>query len=500
MPHHDLVIIGSGSGNSLLTPELEGLDVAIVEMGTFGGTCLNVGCIPTKMFVLPADRVVEAEDAHRLGVTFEPPVVDWPAIRDRIFGRIDPISRGGEQYRRGQDDVTLHRSRARFTGPRRLVLDSGEEVTADRFVVAAGSRAVGLPVDGLTEPDPERGIHTSDTVMRMEALPARMAVLGGGFVACEMAHVFAGLGVHVTQVQRSGRLLMAEEYEVSERYTEVARRRYDVRLSTIVTAAERVGGVWRLETEGPEGHAHVEAEAVLVAVGRRPNTDLLDAVDGGLETHPDGRLVVDAQLRTTVPGVWALGDICSEHQLKHVANGEARRVAHNLAVDLERVPGPPREDDGRPVPHAVFGHPQVGCLRPHGGPAPCRRNRVRHLHPGRRRRRLRLGAGGHHGPAHRPRRAGRPHPRRPRARPPGVDAPPAAHPGGVLRAARARRRTRPVLDPPGPVRGRRERAARPPALTAEVPAYGMSVLAKICQASTDFATRLRITYCRSPKR
>ncbi len=364
MPHHDLVIIGSGSGNSLLTPELEGLDVAIVEKGTFGGTCLNVGCIPTKMFVLPADRVVDAEDAHRLGVAFEPPVVDWPAIRDRVFGRIDPISRGGEQYRDGQDDVTLYRRRARFTAPRRLVLDSGEEVTADRFVVAAGSRAVGLPVEGLTEPDPERGVHTSDTVMRMEALPARMAVVGGGFVACEMAHVFAGLGVHVTQVQRSGRLLMAEEYEVSERYTEVARRRYDLRLSTTVTAAERVGGVWRLETEGPEGHAHVEAETVLVAVGRRPNTDLLDAVDGGLETHPDGRLVVDAQLRTSVPGVWALGDICSEHQLKHVANGEARRVAHNLAVDLGRVPGPPREDDGRPVPHAVFGHPQVAAFGP----------------------------------------------------------------------------------------------------------------------------------------
>ena len=101
MPHHDLVIIGSGSGNSLLTPELDGLDVAIVEGGTFGGTCLNVGCIPTKMFVLPADRVVEADDARRLGVTFAEPAVDWPGIRDRIFGRIDPISAGGEAYRLG---------------------------------------------------------------------------------------------------------------------------------------------------------------------------------------------------------------------------------------------------------------------------------------------------------------------------------------------------------------------------------------------------------------
>ena len=91
MRHHDLVIVGSGSGNSLLTPELEGLDVAIVEGGTFGGTCLNVGCIPTKMFVVPADRVLDAADAHRLGITFAEPTVEWTAVRDRIFGRIDAV-------------------------------------------------------------------------------------------------------------------------------------------------------------------------------------------------------------------------------------------------------------------------------------------------------------------------------------------------------------------------------------------------------------------------
>ncbi|HSO64761.1 MAG TPA: FAD-dependent oxidoreductase, partial [Ornithinibacter sp.] len=224
MPHHDLVIIGSGSGNSLLTPELDGLDVAIVEGGTFGGTCLNVGCIPTKMFVLPADRVRDAEDARRLGVTFDVPTVDWPGIRDRVFGRIDPISEGGRAYREQQDHTTLYAAHARFTGVRRLALSTGEEVTAERIVVAAGAHAVGLDVDGLREPDPERGLHTSDTVMRLESLPPRMAVIGGGYVACEMAHVFSSLGVHVTQVQRGPTLLRHHEVEVARRYTEVARR------------------------------------------------------------------------------------------------------------------------------------------------------------------------------------------------------------------------------------------------------------------------------------
>jgi mycothione reductase len=364
MPHHDLVIVGSGSGNSLLTRHVHGLDIAIVEKGVFGGTCLNVGCIPTKMFVLPADRVVEARDSARLGVRFDAPEVDWPAIRDRVFGRIDPLSRSGEDYRRGQDDVTLYRTTARFTGKRELTLDTGEVVSAERMVVAAGSRALGLEVDGLTAPDPDRGVHTSDTVMRMDELPRRMAIIGGGFVACEMAHVFDALGVHVTQVQRSAALLVHEEVEVSQRFTEVARHRYDLRLSTQVRSAERVGDVWRLEVDGPGGPNHVEAEAVLLAVGRTPNTDLLDVGAGGIETHEDGRVVVDEQQRTTVPGVWALGDVSSEFQLKHVANGEARIVAHNLAVDLGRLEDDPWAVDDRPVPHAVFGHPQVAAFGP----------------------------------------------------------------------------------------------------------------------------------------
>jgi mycothione reductase len=200
--------------------------------------------------------------------------------------------------------------------------------------------------------------------MRLDALPPRMAVIGGGFVACEMAHVFAALGVAVTQVQRGPALLRHHEVEVSQRYTEVARHRYDLRLSTTPTSARRLGDVWRIEVTGPGGPGHVEAEVVLLAVGRVPNTDRLEPAAGGLALHDDGRLVVDEQLRTTAPGVWALGDVSSAHQLKHVANHEARIVAHNLAVDLGRLPGEPRTTDDRPVPHAVFGHPQVAAFGP----------------------------------------------------------------------------------------------------------------------------------------
>ena len=365
MPHHDLVIIGTGSGNSLITPELEGLDIAIIEEGTFGGTCLNVGCIPTKMFVLPADRVVEAQESPRLGVTFPDPTVDWPGIRDRVFRRIDPIAAGGEAYRRSQTFVTVYAATARFVGERRLALSTGEEVTGDQVVVAAGSRALGLPIDGLRTPDPERGLHTSDTVMRLDALPDRMIILGGGFVGCEFAHVFSALGVAVTQIQRSATVLTKEEADIGKRYTDLARDRYDLRVATGVTAARRTeSGTWQIDVTGPEGDAMVEAEIVLIAAGRQPNGDRLDVTAGGIELDATGHVIVDAEQHTTAEGVWALGDVCSHWQLKHVANHEARVVAHNLAIAFGRSTAHPMEADHRFVPHAVFGHPQVAAFGP----------------------------------------------------------------------------------------------------------------------------------------
>ncbi|MFV0462646.1 MAG: mycothione reductase [Nostocoides sp.] len=367
--HHDLIIIGTGSGNSLITPELEGLDIAIVEAGTFGGTCLNVGCIPTKMYVVVADVLNEIRYADRLGIRTEPAAVDWPAVRDRIFGRIDPIASGGEDYRRNQDFVTVYDQHARFVAERQVQLSDGSQISADQVVVAAGSRPSGLDAPGLRSPDPAHGLHTSDTIMRLDSLPSSMIVLGGGFVACEMANVFAAFGVEVTQVQRSPVLLRHEEAAVAQRYTEMARTRYTVRAGTQVLAAEhqrRPDGddLWRITVEECGVSEVLEAQVVLLAVGRTPNGDQLDALDGGLAMDTSGRIIVDDHQRTTAAGTWALGDVCSPWELKHVANHEARVVAHNLAVTFGRSDAELITSDHRFVPHSVFGFPQIAAFGP----------------------------------------------------------------------------------------------------------------------------------------
>jgi mycothione reductase len=187
-----------------------------------------------------------------------------------------------------------------------------------------------------------------------------MVILGGGVIAAEMAHVFSALGTAVTVIARSSRLLMAEDRDVSGRLTSLVRDRWDVRLSTRMVEAEQRNGRAALRLRSSLDNADagtVEADIVLVATGRVPNADRLEVAATGVATHPDGRVVVDAQQRTVVPGIWALGDVSSKHQLKHVANHEARVVQHNL-LDPEH----PENSDHRFVPHAIFTSPQIASV------------------------------------------------------------------------------------------------------------------------------------------
>ena len=344
----DLVIIGSGSGNSI--PEyLSHLRIAIVERDVFGGTCLNRGCIPSKMFVLPADMALEAGHSERLGVDVRFHGADWPAIRDRVFGRIDPIAEGGRQYRlSGSPNVTLIEGTARFVGDRMLEVD-GRVIAGEQVLVAAGSRPCVPPIAGLVE----TGFHTSDSIMRLDALPERLGIIGGGYIAAEMGHVFSALGSQVAMFIRGDRLLREQDEEVSARFTEVFGARVDLHLRHIPNRIERRGGRIAIHCAGEI----VEVDDLLVAIGREPNSDLLDVEAGGVACHHHGTVVVDAHMRTSAPGVWAIGDIANEFQLKHVANAEAQVAFWNIAH-----PDDLRSIDYKAVPAAVFSNPQVASV------------------------------------------------------------------------------------------------------------------------------------------
>ncbi len=351
MTHYDLALIGTGSGNTVVTKKFRDWKVAILEEGTFGGTCLNVGCIPTKMFVHPADLARHAAEAPRLGVDTQFRGADWPAIRDRIFGRIDPLSQSGEDYRLRLPNIDLYDAHATFVDDHTLDTGTGVQITADHIVVAAGSRVLVAEIPGLAEVP----YYTSDTVMRLPELPRRMTIVGGGYVAAEFAHVFSALGTEVTQVHRGNSLLVDQDEEVSQAFTSIAARQWTVRLGTEVVGVARRGTSEVVVTLA-DGREHV-TDVLLVATGRESNADRLGLENTSIETSEDGSIDVDEYQRTTADGVWALGDVSSRHQLKHVANHEAHVVRHNLLHPDDLVPS-----DHRFVPCAVFTAPQIASV------------------------------------------------------------------------------------------------------------------------------------------
>jgi mycothione reductase len=345
---YDLIVIGAGSGNMLFGPELASLRAAVIEPDRFGGTCLNRGCIPSKMLVVAADAARAAREAHRLGVHAHVDRIDWPAIRDRIFGRLDPIHDHAVKYRRASG-VDVYTEPARFVGERKLQVGT-KVLTAERIVVAVGSRPDVPAIPGLDTV----GFHTSDTIMRIAEVPESMVIIGGGFIAAEMGHVFEAFGTRVHVVQRGPRLLMGEDTEVSSAFTEVVGDRFELHLdSTVQSVAPAAHGV-SVTVDGPGGTQVLDAEVLLVATGRRPNTDLLGADEGGLRLDAHGHVATDDTYRTSVPGVWALGDAANHFQLKHMANAEVRVVSHNV-VHPEHL----RRLASGLAPHAVFSDPQV---------------------------------------------------------------------------------------------------------------------------------------------
>jgi mycothione reductase len=345
---YDLVIVGAGTGNMLPVKQFDGWRIAVVEADRFGGTCLNRGCIPSKMLVHTADVAAAVRDAGRFGIQAEWSGADWPAIRDRVFGRIDPLPALAVTHRRA-GGVDVYLGQARFLAPK--VLQVGDdELRADHFVLATGSRPRIPALPGL----PQVPYLTSDTVMRLDALPESMVVLGGGYVAAEMGHIFGSLGTAVTIIERGDRLLGRHDGDVSERFTDLYSERFDVRLNATVQRVSAAGGRVRLDLTTPAGPQAAEAEVLLVATGRRPNSDTLGVAAAGIEVDDHGHVRTDETRQTAVPGIWALGDLANHFQLKHMANAEARVVWHNIAH-----PGDLRAAVFPVVPAAVFADPQV---------------------------------------------------------------------------------------------------------------------------------------------
>ncbi|MEM4239801.1 MAG: dihydrolipoyl dehydrogenase [Candidatus Woesearchaeota archaeon] len=346
----DAIIIGAGSGLIISSYAAErGLKVAIVEQGPFGGTCLNRGCIPSKMLIRSADVIDEIKRAQMLGINAKVEGIDWQGIIKRAASAVDAEAKEIEQANRHTKNITVYKATAKFVGKKKLKVGK-HIITADKIFICAGTRPFIPKIPGLDKV----GYITSDEAMRLKKQPESIIIIGGGYIAAELAHFFGSLGTKVTIIQRSNWLLTNEDSEIAQAFTRIFARKHKVLLDTNVVRVFRQGKNIAVECETKGKKQIVSGKQLLVATGRVPNTDILDVAKTGIITYKNGFITTDAFMETNVPGIWAIGDIAGVFLFKHSANLEASYAVFNALNPKHKMPVPYDA-----MPHAIFSSPQI---------------------------------------------------------------------------------------------------------------------------------------------
>ena len=335
MPHFDAIVIGSGQASPALTSRLTGagLSVAFIEREHFGGTCVNDGCTPTKTLVASAQVAHMARRAGEYGVRVPGPIaVDMKAVKTRKDAVVGRSRTGVETWLRGMRGCTIFWGQGRFTGPKEVAVN-GEGLTADKIFINVGARPTVPPIAGLEQIP----YLTNVSMMAVDFLPAHLVILGGSYVGLEFAQMYRRFGSAVTVIEAMPRLVAREDEDVS---AEVARilEREEIALrlgAKALSVARRHNGI-AVTIETPQGRAEIEGTHLLVAIGRRPNTDDLGLDKAGVALDSRGYIIVDDQLRTNVPGIWALGDCNGKGAFTHTSYNDYEIVAANLLDNDQR--------------------------------------------------------------------------------------------------------------------------------------------------------------------
>jgi glutathione reductase (NADPH) len=345
----DLFIIGAGSGGvrAARMAAQRGARVAVAEDAALGGTCVNVGCIPKKLYSFAAHYAESFEEAHGFGWSVGAPSFDWETLKANRRVEISRLNSVYGQLMTGVG-VVLMRGRARVVGPNEVEVD-GVRHRAERIVVATGGWPVPADVPGG-----ERAI-SSNEIFDLARFPARLAVIGGGYIASEFASIFNGLGARATQLYRGEQILRGFDREVRDFVAgEMKKHGVDVRVGARVTAFEKTrDGAIRVALE--DG-SEIEADTVLCATGRAPNTAGLGLEALGAALAPNGAVVVDEAYRSNVPGLFAIGDVIDRVQLTPVALAEAMALVDSFFGEEGRCV------DYMHIPTAVFTHPNIGTI------------------------------------------------------------------------------------------------------------------------------------------
>src|SRR5215212_8622887 len=347
MADFDLFVIGAGSGGvrAARVAAAYGVRVAIAEEHKVGGTCVIRGCVPKKLLVYGAHFAEDLDDAAMFGWDVPQKRFDWPVLRDNVLAEVGRLE-GAYTETLTNHDVTIFKERAEITGPNSVHLGSGKTVTANKILIATGARPQMPDVPGI-----EHAI-TSNEVFHLDRLPRRIVIAGGGYIANEFAGIFHQFGSQVTLVNRTDTLLRHYDQQIVDRLLQISIRKgihfeFNVKADSIERDEQ---GTLRMKIRGCDD---IEADQILVAIGRQPNVEGLGCEAAGVAFGDKSQIKVDEDNRTSVPSIFAVGDVTDRIQLTPVAIREAQAFADTFFGNK------PWRVDYNCIPSAVFSHPPL---------------------------------------------------------------------------------------------------------------------------------------------
>jgi mycothione reductase len=354
MKKYDVIVIGSGGGTKISTPAaILGYKAAIIEEGMLGGTCLNRGCIPSKMLIHPANIITLSREAKKLGVDVKNITSNFAKIVRRVSKTVDDESRSiGASYKNARN-LDYYHGHAKFVSNKAIEVN-GKNITAKKIFIATGARSSIPPIAGLGGTP----YMTSTEALRNTKLPKNLIVIGGGYIACELGHAYAAYGSRVQFVVRKERFLMREDEDVSEAFTKAFRKLHKAHIGWTPTKVQYSSKKFTVILKNKNRTKKINGDGLLMATGIIPNSDNLGLQNTKIKVR-NGFIKISKYMETNVPGVYAIGDVAGNYMFRHSVNFEGEFLFRTLFVEKRKKP-----IKYPPMPYAVFTHPEIAGVGP----------------------------------------------------------------------------------------------------------------------------------------
>ena len=365
MKKFDLIVIGSGSGLDVANAAAieKGFKVAIFEKDKLGGTCLNRGCIPSKLLIHSADIIEIIKKADVFGITVKDYTIDFQQIVNRVNKIVNTESNEIKKGLQASKNPQLFLQECKFIGEKKILIANDKIITSDTILIASGTRPNIPNIKGLKNVE----YITSNEALRLKQQPKSLTIIGGGYIACELAHFFGSLGTKINIIQRNDLLIPNEDTDISTRLTNIFSKKYNIYLgynaelvfydSKDKNSLHNTKIINVIAKNKFGNYVKVSSDQLLIAIGRIPNSDLLNIEKSGVKINERGFIVVDEYLETNIRGIFALGDIVGKYQFKHNANNEAQYAYNNIVHPDKKIPV-----NYTAMPHAIFTNPQIAAV------------------------------------------------------------------------------------------------------------------------------------------